>query len=240
MERSANLSYQKICAYSGFVFLALFSVFWGGLAHGFPPISPNASALEVAQHYAQHREGILVGMTLAAVSAGAYVTFTAQLTVAMRKSEDAAPILSLVQLIGGALTAWIVISCPTIWATAAYRADLDPDTVRMLNDLGFIIFNCTYAPTLLQQVTSGLVGLADQSEATVFPRWICYWAILAGIANIPITFVSLVKTGPLAWDGAVSLFVPAVTFYPWVFAMSFYMIKDINRQLRGGTSTALK
>jgi hypothetical protein len=238
MAEATNLTYQKICAYSGYGYLVLFSIFWGLVAHGFPPVSPNATAPDVAHHYTRYREGILIGMTLAAVCAGSFVTFTAQLAIAMRKTEGSAPILSIVQVIGGTLTAWIVVFCPTIWATAAFRTDLDPSSVRMLNDLGFIVFNCTYAPTLLQQVASGLAGLADKTDTPIFPRWVCYWAIITGLANIPITFVPLVKTGPLAWDGLITLLSPAITFYVWVFTMSFYMVKDINRQIRNISSIA--
>jgi hypothetical protein len=41
--------------------------------------------------------------------------------------------------------------------------------MNMLNDLGFILFNITYAITSVQAIVAGLVGLADKSS-TLYSR----------------------------------------------------------------------
>ena len=72
--------------------------------------------------------------------------------------------------------------CPAIWAAAAFRSDIDPNLVRTLNDLGFFLFNITYAVTSVQAIAAGLVGLADKSARPVFPRWVSGWAIFTGVS----------------------------------------------------------
>jgi hypothetical protein len=85
----------------------------------------------------------------------------------MWRIEGSSPVLTIIQLIGGTITAWVVMFGPAIWATAAFRPEIDPSTVRTLNDLGFILFNITYAATSVQAVAAGLVGLADKSARPV-------------------------------------------------------------------------
>ena len=99
------------------------------------------------------------------------------------ESKAPARFLTIIQLIGGILTAWVVMFCPAIWAAAAFRSDIDPNLVRTLNDLGFFLFNITYAVTSVQAIAAGLVGpLADKSARPVFPRWVSGWAIFGASA----------------------------------------------------------
>ena len=136
---------------------------------------------------------------MAALVAVLWIPWTAQLTVVMRRIEGSSPVLTIIQLIGGILTAWVVMFCPAIWAAAAFRSDIDPNLVRTLNDLGFFLFNITYAVTSVQAIAAGLVGLADKSARPVFPRWVSGWAIFTGVSFVPLTAMPFFKTGPLAW-----------------------------------------
>jgi hypothetical protein len=125
--------------------------------------------------------------------------------------------------------------CPAIWATAAFRPDADPNTVRMLNDLGFILFNITYAITSVQAIAAGLVGLADKSSTPVFPRWVSWWAIFTGLSFLPITAMPFFKTGPLAWNDAITFWGLFRTYFVWTASMGVCVAKDAGRRLREET-----
>jgi hypothetical protein len=169
---------------------------------------------------------------MAALVAVLWIPWTAQLTVVMWRIEGSSPVLTIIELIGGALTAWVLMFCPAIWATAAFRPESDPNSIRALNDVGFILFNITYAVTSVQAIAAGLVGLSDQSERPVFPRWVCYWAIFAGISFVPLTAMPFFKMGPLAWNGAISFWALFGTYFFWTASMGFCMAKDAIRRLR--------
>jgi hypothetical protein len=232
MTNKQNLRYQLLAAQSGFAFEILFTICWAVLGHNLPPASPNLSGPELAAHFALHHNAILFGNSMAALVAVLWIPWTAQLTVVMRRIEGASPVLTIVQLAGGILTAWVLMFCPAIWATAAFRTDLEPNTIRTLNDLGFILFNITYAVTSVQAIAAGIVGLADQSAQPVFPRWVCYWAIFAGVSFIPLTAMPFFKTGPLAWNGVISFWTLFGTYFIWTASMGVCMMKDASRRLR--------
>ena len=232
MTSKRSLKYQLLAAQCGFAFEILYTFFWAGLGHNLPPASPNLSAHDLAAFFAQHHEAILVGNSFAALVGVLWIPWTAQLTVVMWRIEGASPVLTIVQLIGGALTAWVLMFCPAIWAVAAFRPDIDPSTIRMLNDLGFILFNLTYAVTSVQAIAAGLVGLSDESAIRVFPRWVSYWAIFAGLSFIPITAMPFFKTGPLAWNGVITFWALFGTYFIWTASMGVCMAKDASRRLR--------
>ena len=232
MTNRQNLRYQLIAAQCGFAFEALFTIFWGFFGHNLPPASPNLSAPDLAAHFAHYHNSILFGNSMAALVAFLWIPWTAQLTVVMRRIEGSSPVLTIIQVSGGILTAWVLMFCPAIWATAAFRTDTDPNTIRALNDVGFILFNITYAVTSVQAIAAGLVGLADKSERPVFPRWVSGWAIFAGLSFIPLTAMPFFKTGPLAWNGLLSFWTLFGTYFIWTASMGVCMAKDALRRLR--------
>lgn len=232
MTAKQSLKYQLLAVQCGFAFEILYTIFWGWFGHNLPPSSPNLSAADLAAVYAQHHNAILLGNSMAALVGVLWIPWTAQLAVVMWRIEGASPVLSIIQVIGGALTAWVLMFCPAIWATAAFRSDIDPNTVRTLNDLGFILFNITYAITSVQAIAAGLAGLADKGAAPVFPRWVSYWAIFTGLSFIPLTAMPFVKTGPLAWNGAFSFWGLFGTYFTWTISMGICMAKDASRRLR--------
>jgi hypothetical protein len=238
MTTRQNLRFQLLAAECGFAFEILFTIFWAWFGHNLPPASPNLTAPQLAGHFALHHNAILLGNSMAALVAVLWIPWTAQLTVVLWRIEGSNPVLTIIELIGGILTAWVVMFCPAIWATAAFRTDIDPTAVRTLNDLGFILFNITYAVTSIQAIAAGIVGLADKSERPVFPRWVCAWAIFTGISFIPLTAMPFFKTGPLAWNGTLSFWALFGTYFFWTASTGYCMVKDANRRLRQEDSLA--
>jgi hypothetical protein len=232
MNRTTSLKYQLIAAQCGFAFEILYTIFWVIMAHNLPPASPNLSAPDLAAFFAQHHQAILLGNSIAALVGVLWIPWTAQLTIVMWRIEGSSPVLAIIQLIGGALTAWVLMFCPAIWAVAAFRPEIDPGTIRALNDLGFILFNVTYAVTSVQAIAAGLAGLADESASPVFPRWVSYWAIFAGLSFVALSAMPFHKTGPLAWNGLISFWGLFGTYFIWTASMGICMAKDAARRLR--------
>jgi hypothetical protein len=232
MTSERKLRYEILAAESGFAFELLFTIFWACFGHNLPPASPSLNAPQLAAHFVLHHNGILFGNSVAALVAVLWIPWTAQLAVVMWRIEGSSPVLTIVQVIGGALTAWVLMFCPAIWAVAAFRPDADPNIVRALNDLGFILFNVTYAVTSVRAIAAGLVGLADNSVRPLFPRWVCYWAIFTGISFVPLTAMPFFKSGPLAWNGAICFWTLFGIYFFWTASMGTCMVKDALRRLR--------
>ena len=70
----------------------------------------------------------------------------------------------------------------------------------------------------------------------MFPRWVCGWAIFAGLSFIPISAMPFFKTGPLAWNGLITFWALFGTYFIWTASMGVCMAKDASRRLREETA----
>jgi hypothetical protein len=232
MSNESKLKWQFIAAASGLGFELLYSLFWAGFGHNIPPVSAALSTTDLAAFYTANHASILFGESMAAFVGVLWVPWTAQLTITMWRIEGSDPVLTIIQLIGGILTAWVLMFCPAIWATCAFRTDIDPNVLRTLNDLGFIFFNITYMGTTVQAIAMGIVGLADKRAKPAFPRWVSYWAIFTGLSFLPITFMPFFKDGPLAWNGLITFWALFGTYFVWTATTGWCMSVTARENLR--------
>ena len=142
--------------------------------------------------------------------------------------------MAYLQLLGGGLTVMVVSFSAFFWVAAAFRPDQAPETTRMLTDLGWLCIDLQYACTTLQMIAAALVGLSDRRPQTLFPRWVCYLTIWCGLSFIPASLTGVVKTGPFAWDGLLSYYIPYACWLGWFGIASFYMIKEVKRRAEHG------
>lgn len=231
MTSTMSLRYQWLAAWSGLLLMILYPIFWAWIGHAQPPLSLSLSAEQVAAALMPDRQDIVFGMVVATTIGGLWIPWTAQLTLTLWRIEGATPVLTITQLIGGVLTAWALISCPSIWALAAFRPDADPQVIRSMSDLAFFIFNLTAVISTFQAVPAGLIGLTDKSAAPVFPRWVCYLAIVAGISFLGVTPMPFFKSGPMALDGWFVGWIPGTMYFLWNGTMGYYLLRDVRRRI---------
>lgn len=103
MDQRSKLRLEWIAAWSGVIYIILYPVFWAGVARLQLPVPYSFTAEQVAHHYLALRDRILLGMAVSAIIGGSWLTFTAQLTVVLRRIEGEGPVFTLIQMLGGVL-----------------------------------------------------------------------------------------------------------------------------------------
>ncbi len=234
MTERSKLYSQLIAAWCGIGFTTVFFVGWYAIGHFYASAPATLSAQELAEYFALHRQGILIGCTLCCVAAALHIPWTAQLGLVMVRMEGSFPLLSLTQIIGGGATILVFSFPPTIWVAAAYRPPADLNLLQAMNDAAWMGFDLTWALTSVQMVAACLVGLADKSPAPLFPRWLCYEGLAGAILFASLTGISFVYSGPFAWNGLLSFWIPYNTWVIWFVGFSICMIIDVRRKLREG------
>lgn len=229
-ERTA-LNYQLISAWCGPLFLVAFVLFWGVIGNNLPsPPAPSLSAVELAERYITNLTEIRLGFIVSLIVIVLYMPWTALLTAQMAKIEGEYRTLSYLQLIGGALTVMVVSFSAMFWVAAAFRPDRDPVIIQTLTDVGWLCIDLQYACTTLQMVAAALVGLADKRKVPLFPRWVCYLTIWSGLTFLPASLTGVLQTGPFAWNGALSYYIPYFFWLLWFAVASYYMLKEVYRR----------
>lgn len=212
--------------------LCLFTFFagWIVLSHNYPPPDPMFTAQElVDNYYLKYRSGIMLGMSLAACFGMFYLPWTCLLSAQMMQREKA-PVLALMQLTGGLLTAWILVMCPCIWVWCAESAGtVDPQLTRTLHFIAWYIFNMTWMITAIQFVAIGVFALMDTRKPVMISRGLGWFAIVISITFIPLTFLPYFKSGPFAINGLWAFHLIVAGFGMTTLGTTHYMLKEVRR-----------
>jgi hypothetical protein len=127
-----------------------------------------------------------------------------------------------------------------VWQTAAYRLDhSSADLIRMLNDMGWIMFVGVISSACVQFGSIGIAILVDDRSDPVFPRWAGYFNLWVTLLVSPAGIIVFFKHGPFAWNGLISFFLPLAAFAAWIVVMVVLLLKAIDQEAAEVTSEPL-
>jgi hypothetical protein len=229
--RAFQTRVQLLAAAGGLVapLIALVAFFGSGV---FPPDAAYRTADEVARAWADDRGIRMAGLLLGFMAIGLLGPLVAVISIQLRRIEAAPYFGSSLQRIAGTVT-WMFLSVPLlILFVAAYRTGRAPEITQALHDLGWILFLIPVAPFLVQNVIIALVILSDGTERPVYPRWVAYANLFIGASFLPDLLLGYFTTGPLAYQGLFSFWVPTVTYGLWLNIMGLTSWQAVKRQQR--------
>lgn len=220
---------ELAAVWSGIAFLVLYLVAFVGVARFVPPPSPSLSIDEVSALFTDHRFSIRLGMVLGLVFSTLLFPFFSVISAHIARIEGPGGVMARIQFGGATLLVVFFQLCSMIWLTATYRPDLDPGTLRMLNDLGWLTFVMVFPAYVFQLGCIAVASFLDRSDDPVWPRWVGYlnlWIALSGAGGgIAVFFTS----GPFAWNGAIGFYLPVVAFVAWIVTMTALMHRHATR-----------
>lgn len=225
-----NKRIQLACVWAGPVFLVTYAIGFWAIARFIPPPAPTMSTAHVAELFQAHHTRIRVGMVIGLVSSTLLIPWFAIISAQIARVEKRMPVLAMVQFGGAILLIVFFVVCSMLWITATFRADLDPKTIRMLNDFGWLTFVMVFPGYVLQLSCIAIAGFLDKSAEPIWPRWASYlnlWVAFSGMGGGLAVFF---KTGPLAWNGLVGFYIPLTVFAIWLSVMTYLLRATVLRQ----------
>jgi hypothetical protein len=208
------------------VWIAAFLLFPGFV----PPMSPEASASEVAAFYSENLSRVRYSMILFNWFCVALIPILMLIVERMRGMAHRTPVMRYC-VIGVAGAAPIVFLTSTVfWLVAAFRPDRSPDLTLLYNDLAWITFTCG-VPFLIALCLFLALSIAyDDQDEPVFPRWVAWFNVIIGIVLVPAGFAALTLTGPFAWNGFVSFWVRNLAIALWIIVMAVVLRQAMARE----------
>jgi len=205
------MRFQRACAWGG---AASITIFIGGFAlAGFiPPVGANDSAAEIARHYRDHQVGIQLGGLCFIVAGMFYAAFTGAISAQMSRIPGVHRSVHYVQLASGAFGCLTYLVPGLFLEIAAFRVDRPDETIRMLNDMFWILAVMPWTPFLTQNWAFAFAILADRRSPSLFPRWLAYFNVWAPISFAPSVLLPFFHAGPFAWQGIFVVWIPAIVF----------------------------
>lgn len=156
---------------------------------------------------------------------GLICAFVAAITVAIKRMEKSAGVLTYAQLSAGTCGAVFLIVPCLVWTAAAFRPERSAELTLLLNDLGWILLFMPFTTFVVQNIAIGLAVLGDRGEPPVLPRWVGFFNLWVAVLFIPGGLLTFFKTGPFAWSGLFVYWVPLVVFLSWYLVM-FVMLRQ--------------
>jgi hypothetical protein len=172
------------------------------------------------------------GVLLSFVATALYLPFTAVISTQLRRMEGSTPILAYTQFAGGMgiIVALLLTMCLLI--IAAYRPERAPEITQALHDASWITNVITLNTYCLQYAAIARAVIKDHeySDDPIFPRWIIYINYLTGLSFVVDVMLAFYRTGPFAWNGLLSMYVPFTCFGAWFLSMHYVLVKAIRKQ----------
>ena len=225
-----NAGTQKVSAWCGPIFCILFGLGWMVLARWVQPPSPNLSAASISDVFASHRTLIRLGVGLGGFAGSLSVPWAAVVAVQMKRIEGEHCVMTYTQLTTGALGALIFVFPMLFLEVAAFRADRSTQLVQAVSDLGYLCLIGFPFLAVIQAIALTVVIFQDHRATPIFPRWLGYFSLWAGLLFIPGTTISYFHTGPLAWNGIFAYWLPLGVFAIWIFVVTAYVLRAIDQQ----------
>lgn len=215
---------------SGIVFVCLFFIGLLVLARFVPPPSPNDSAQQVVEMYLSRTNSIRSGLLLCFLGTIFMLAFGTGLSGQIRRIRGLSPSVVHLQVASVACSVLIIMLPIVCWWVAAFRADVrSPEITQLVNDLGWMTFVVSFPPFITWCASTGQAILSDTSDRPLFPRWAGYLSFFVAVAQIPPGLLVFFKTGPFAWNGLISYWIPLFDFFPWVVVMIVLAFRATRR-----------
>jgi hypothetical protein len=231
-----NQNIHRICVWSMLIMVSLFTV--GTVLAGiFPPPSPLRTASQVANYLNDNLLSVRVGYIFGMMGAGFIIPFAPALAWEVKKMANGGKLdgtgndmAANVQLIG-AFSFGISIFFPfLVFMASAFRPMDDIMVTQGLYDLAWLMFAAPVSVGTAWMLFLGIAMLLDSQPVKTFPRWWAYYTLFVAFDFLGGGFCVLTKTGPFAWDGILTYWIPFGTWGMWSLGMTYYMNKAVSRE----------
>lgn len=224
---------QKLCTICGPVGFVLFGIGLFPLAKFLPPPSPAATAEQISAIYSSNQLGIQLGAIVIMMSASLFIPFFSMITVIIKRIEGQDAPLAVTQIASAIMVVVFFFSGAMLFAVTAFRPERSAELTQLMNDFAWIMFISPGAPAFVQTAGIGLAILSDKQALPVLPRWFGYLSLWIAILFVPAELAVIFKTGPFAWNGLLSFWVPAILVGGWSMMMAILMFQSINKRAVG-------
>ncbi|WP_428381784.1 hypothetical protein [Nevskia ramosa] len=225
-----DVAVAKLLAWSGIALVISLVITQGFLMGFIPPPSPNLSAQELAQIFIDRKIGIRIGSLIQCICYSFWGTWAISIVVCMRRMERGIPVVTYAS-IANAGGAWVFfLLMPITWAMIAFRPEsMDPKFIQIMNDYVWFIFILSWPPFAIFMVLIATAIFRDHNLPTIYPRWVAFFNLWCAVLITPAGLIEFVKTGPFAYDGAISFWFIYIVFFGWIMVMSFVTLNTLKR-----------
>lgn len=215
------------CAWCGPLAVAV--AFAGWLISGVLPfpLGADSTTAEVVEFYSGGAH-VPMGIALASIGVSLVIPLNAAIAYVVRRAETGQPILTLVQLVSGSVTAVLLLVPMLLMASAGFRPERAPELTMLLNDTAWLLFITPVGPFVIQNVAIAVAILT--SKDAVLPRWLGFLNLWAAFTFTFDVIAFAFQEGPFAWDGLLIFWLALTAYAVWLLAMGLCVRRSVLSQ----------
>jgi len=225
-----SASAQRIALWVALVFGSLLLVAFLLFPGFFPPMSPDASAQEVAAFYDDNTALIRASMIIFNLCGIMLIPFFMVIVYQMKRMATPTQVLAYAYLAATAGGATLFAIADLFWLIAAFRPERDPELIQLLNDMAWIVFTAPVGMLVAQNLCLAVAVYLDRHPRPIFPRWVGHVSVAVAVATAPAVCGAVVHSGPFAWDGVVSFWLRIGAYGVFLVVMFFVLWAAIARE----------
>jgi hypothetical protein len=227
----SHIAIQYYCAACGVIFSIMF--FLAFVAADFiTPIKPWWDAEQTANHYQKHTVRVRAGAAILVVSGMFYLPFSAVISYQMRRIPNVHYLVHQLQLASAAAGVWTFILPGIILAATSYRPYRPIEITQMFNDFFWICAFMPWPTFIAQNFAFSYAIICDSRKKPLFPKELAILNIITPILLTPAIGIHCTKTGSVAYNGAMTFWVPGVAFCLQLILDSWYLYASIREEAR--------
>jgi hypothetical protein len=231
-----NASSQRALIWIGIVLAVIYSFALVALLGFIPAPSPSLGVAEVVQLYARHNLQFRFGVALMIISGAFALPWGVVITAQMAREEKGFPIWAALQLVATTLGVWLFAFPPVLWGVAAFTVTRDPALTMLMHELAWLAFVTPVSFFAFQLIPVAVICLRKTNDKySAFPRWLGYLTISLAIVGELGFAAMLFKSGPFAWNGLFTFYLPLVFYGAWETAIIITLLRAIGHQERTQT-----
>jgi hypothetical protein len=224
-----NSRNQAMCALAGLVgvvFILISLVLAGYL----PPPHANATPAEIAAFYRDGTFTIRLGLLIGLLGTAGWATLVSVVWVQLSRIEGPRPVMATLQAVTGATCYVLLTLFIVLLSAAAFRPERAPESTQLLHDIGWFMAFLAAVPFVLQALATGVAILGDKRPRPAYPRWLGYLGLWVAVLLLPGDVLLFFHTGPFAYDGVISFWIPLFGFGGWMAALSWGALRVARAQ----------
>lgn len=230
LPKTANIRTQLISLWTAPIFGTILLIAFIAFPGFFPPMSPDMTADQVAAFYRDNSAMIRFSMITFNLCGIMLLPLFMVIVVQMKRMATQSHVFAYCYLTAAVSGATMFALADIFYLAAAFRPDRNPDLVMLLNDMAWIIFIAPVGALVAMNLLLAAAIYFDAGPNPVFPRWVGHYAVATALAMAPAVGAAIFRTGPLAWDGAVSFWLRNASFALFVAVMFFVLRGALKRQ----------
>jgi hypothetical protein len=193
-------------------------------------MSPGMNAEQVATFYQQNTALIRFSMVTYDLLGVMILPFFMVIVVQLKRMTTQSHVFAYCYLTAAVSGATLFALSNIFFLVAAFRPERGAELIMLVNDMAWVILVAPVGALVAMNLLLGVAVYFDNGPNPVFPRWVGHFSVATALAMAPAVGAAIVRTGPLAWDGAISFWLRNGTLGLFIVVMFFVLRAAVNRQ----------